>query len=220
MIDNQLELFGILVSFTFTVLVLSYALGDNLLFRLAVHIFIGAAAGYAAAVALKDVLLPRLGAMSQTQMMVALIWILLLGMKLFGSSPRISRIGNLAAALMVGVGAAVAVGGAIQGTLVPQVSAASNFFNSASYQENTMQALIWGGFALVGTITSLAHFHFSAKAVPNQIPKRARWIELISMVGQVFISIALGVIFAGVYSAALLALIERFNFIVEMIDMF
>jgi hypothetical protein len=219
MIDSQLDLFGILVSFTFTVLVLSYALGDNLLFRLAVHIFIGAAAGYAAAVALRDVLLPRLGAMNPTQMMVALLWILLLAMKLFGSTPRISRIGNLAAALMVGVGAAVAVGGAIQGTLVPQVSAASNFFNSASY-DNPLQALVWGSFALVGTITSLAHFHFNAKAVPNQIPKRARLIELVSMVGQVFISIALGVIFAGVYSAALLALIERFYFIVQMIDSF
>jgi hypothetical protein len=39
------------------------------------------------------------------------------------------------------------------------------------------------------------------------------------MIGQVFISIALGVIFAGVYSAALLALIERFDFIVQIIDM-
>jgi hypothetical protein len=219
MIDNQLELFGILVSFIFTVLVLSYALSDNILFRLAVHIFIGTAAGYAAAVALKDVLLPRLGAMgaiNQTQMMVALVWILLLGMKVFGATPRISRIGNLAAALMVGVGAAVAVGGAIQGTLVPQISAASNFFR----YENQLQALVWGSFALVGTITSLAHFHFSAKAVPNQIPKRARLIEMISTVGQVFISIALGVIFAGVYSAALLALIERFYFIVGIIDTF
>lgn len=219
MIENQLELFGILISFTFTVLVLSYALGDNLLFRLAIHLFIGAAAGYAAAVALKEVLIPRIGSMNQTQMVVALFWVFLLGMKLFGSSPRISRIGNLAAALMVGVGAAVAVGGAIQGTLLPQISAASSFFDSASYKTQ-MQALVWGSFALVGTISSLAHFHFGAKAVPNQIPKRARWIEIISKVGQVFISIALGVIFAGVYSAALLALIERFSFIVQIIDMF
>ena len=69
----------------------------------------------------------------------------------------------------------------------------------------------------MGTITSLAHFHFSAKAVPNQIPQRARLIELISKIGQVFIAIALGVIFAGVYSAAMLALIERFDFIVQVI---
>lgn len=31
MLDNPLDLFGILISFTFTVLVLSYALGDNML---------------------------------------------------------------------------------------------------------------------------------------------------------------------------------------------
>jgi hypothetical protein len=213
------EVIGILVSFTFTVLVLSYVLGDNMLFRLAIHIFIGVAAGYVAAVALKDVLIPRLSGMDNTQMVVALFWIALLGMKLFGASPRISRLGNLASALMVGVGAAIAVGGAIQGTLVPQISAAGNFFNVASY-DNAFQALVWGGFALVGTITSLAHFHFGAKAVPNQIPTRARWIEIISKVGQIFIAVALGVIFAGVYSAALLALIERFEFIAQLIGKF
>jgi len=216
MFENQLELIGMLVSFTFTVLVLSYALGDNMLFRLAIHIFIGAAAGYAAAVAIKEILLPRLAGMTDMQFMIALFWIGLLSLKLFGSAPQISRLGNLASAMMVGVGAAVAVGGAIQGTLLPQISAASNFFDSASY-DNFLQSLVWGSFALVGTITSLAHFHFSAKAVQNQIPKRSRLIEIISKIGQVFIAIALGVIFAGVYSAALLALIERFDFIVQVI---
>jgi hypothetical protein len=214
----ELDTIGILVSFTFTVLVLSYALGDNMLFRLAIHIFIGATAGYAAAVVLKDVLIPRLGAMDDTQFVIALFWIALLGLKLFNSFPRISRIGNLASALMVGVGAAVGVSGAIRGTLVPQISAAGDFFSVASYEGNAFRALIWGSFALVGTITSLAYFHFSARAVPNQIPKRARWIEIVSVVGQGFISIALGVVFAGVYSAALLALIERFNFITEIIN--
>jgi len=216
MFENQLELIGMLVSFTFTVLVLSYALGDNMLFRLAIHIFIGATAGYAAAVAIKEILLPRLAGMTDMQFMIALFWIGLLSLKLFGSAPQISRLGNLASAMMVGVGAAVAVGGAIQGTLLPQISAASNFFDSASY-DNFLQSLVWGSFALVGTITSLAHFHFSAKAVQNQIPKRSRLIEIISKIGQVFIAIALGVIFAGVYSAALLALIERFDFIVQVI---
>ena len=219
MLGDQLELIGWLVSFTFTVLVLSYALGDNMLFRLAIHIFIGIAAGYAAAVALKDVLIPRLSEMDNTQMVVALFWITLLGMKLFGSSPRIFKFGNLASALMVGVGAAIAIGGAIQGTLLPQISAASDFFTTANY-DNAFQALVWGSFALVGTITSLAHFHFGAKAVPNQIPTRALWIEILSKVGQIFIAITFGVIFAGVYSAALLALIERFDFISQLIGKF
>jgi hypothetical protein len=216
----DMDTLGILVSFTFTVLVLSYALGDNMLFRLAIHIFIGATAGYAAAVVLRDVLFPRLGAMNDTEFVVALFWIALLGLKLLNSWPRVSQIGNLATALMVGVGAAVGVGGAIQGTLIPQITAAGDFFNVASYQGDAFRTLIWGSFALLGTVTSLAHFHFSAKAVPNQIPKRSRWIEIVSKVGQGFIAIALGVIFAGVYSAALLALIERFDFIVQLINNF
>lgn len=219
MLESQLDVLGTLVSFTFTVLVLSYALGDNMLFRLAIHIFIGVAAGYAAAVALKDVLIPRLDGLSITQMLVALFWIALLGLKLLGSSPRISRVGNLASALMVGVGAAIAVGGSIQGTLLPQISAAGDFFTATNYS-NPLQAMVWGSFALVGTITSLAHFHFSARAVPNQIPKRTGWIEFLSKIGQIFIATALGVIFAGVYSAALLALIERFDFIAQIIGAF
>jgi len=214
---DNLELLGMLVSFTFTVLVLSYALGDNFLFRLAIHIFIGAAAGYVAAVALKDVLIPKLTGMNPTQMSIAVIWILLLAFKLFGSSPRIAQIGNPASAMLVGVGAAVAVGGAIQGTLIPQISAAADFFNAASYEGNPVRTMVWGAFALVGTITTLAHFHFNARAVPNQIPTRSRWVESVSKIGQVFIAIALGVVFAGVYSAALLAMIERFDFIVKMI---
>jgi hypothetical protein len=218
--SDSLEFLGILVSFTFTVLVLTYALGDNPFFRLAIHIFIGTAAGYAAAVALKGVLLPKLSGMDPTQRIIAISWIALLALKLFGSSPRISRIGNLASAMMVGVGAAVAVGGAVQGTLIPQISAAGDFFNTASYEGNAFRAMVWGSFALVGTIATLAHFHFTARAVPNQIPSRARLIELVSKVGQVFIAIALGVIFAGVYSAALLAMIERFDFIVNMLGVF
>jgi hypothetical protein len=214
MADNPLEILGMVVSFTLTILVLSYALGDNMLFRLVTHIFIGAAAGYTAAVAIKEVLIPRLFNIDDNiQFVIAIIWIGLLALKLFGSTPKISRLGNVASAMMVGVGAAVAVGGAIQGTLLPQISAASGYY----HYDAPLQSLVWGSFALLGTITSLAHFHFNAKAVPDQIPSRSRLIELISKIGQIFISIALGVIFAGVYSAALLALIERFDSIIQVV---
>jgi energy-converting hydrogenase Eha subunit A len=41
-----------------------------------------------------------------------------------------------------------------------------------------------------------------------------RLIELLAWFGRIFIAIALGVIFAGVYSAALTAFIERINFLI------
>jgi len=209
-----LQVIGLLVSFVLTVMVLLYAFDDNVLFRVAVYLFVGVAAGYASAVALKDVILPRLIGLQPTQLLVVVLWIVLLAMKL---SPRTAKIGNPAAGLLVGVGAAVAIGGAIQGTLLPQVLASTELF-APSLTQQTFQAGGAGQAAgyvlrsltiLVGTVATLAHFHFGAKPAPNQIPQRSRWIETISKVGEVFIALTFGVIFAGVFSAALVAMVER-----------
>ncbi|MBN2045899.1 MAG: hypothetical protein JW757_12820 [Anaerolineales bacterium] len=220
-----LDLIGMLVSFVLTVLVLLYAFDDNALFRVAVYLFVGVAAGYASAVALKDVIFPRMFGLERDQLLLVLLWIVLLAMKL---SPRTARIGNPAAGLLVGVGAAVAVGGSIQGTLIPQVLAAGDFF-APSLMRQSFQAgfagqgigyLIRGLAILVGTVATLAHFHFGAKPAPNQIPQRYHLIEIISKVGQFFIAVTFGVIFAGIYSATLTALVERLAFIYQVIQLF
>jgi hypothetical protein len=221
----MLDLIGLLVSFVLTVLVLMYVFDDNALFRVAVYLFVGVAAGYASAVALKDVILPRLFNLEQDQFLVVILWIVLLAMKL---SPRTARIGNPAAGLLVGVGAAVAVGGAIQGTLIPQVLAAGDFFAPALMKQSFAAGnggqgvgyLIRGLAILVGTVATLAHFHFGAKPAPNQIPQRHRFIEIISKVGQFFIAVTFGVIFAGIFSASLTALVERLAFVQQFIQMF
>src|SRR5512139_1366065 len=47
---------GAIIGFVLTIMVLSYIIGDNVLFRLAISIFIGAASGYAAVLILYNVL--------------------------------------------------------------------------------------------------------------------------------------------------------------------
>jgi len=222
---TMIDLIGLLVSFVLTVLVLLYTFDDNALFRVAVYLYVGVAAGYASAVALKDVILPRLFSLESDQLLLVALWIVLLAMKLF---PKTARIGNPAVGLLVGVGAAVAVGGAIQGTLIPQVLAAGDFFAPSlmqqSFQAGAMREgtgyLIRGLAILIGTVATLAHFHFGAKPAPNQIPQRHRFIEVISKVGQVFISVTFGVIFAGIFSASLTALVERLSFVYQFIQLF
>lgn len=218
---STIDLIGMLVSFVLTILVLLYAFDDNALFRLAVYIFIGVAAGYAGAIALKDVLLPRLLNLSNTQMLIVVLWIVLMAMKL---TPRTAKLGNPAAGLLVGVGAAVAIGGAIQGTLIPQVSSAGDIFAPSLMRQSQaggmLLLIVRGTLVLVGTISTLGYFHFSAKHTPNQIPQRNRIIEIVSKIGEIFIAITFGVIFAGVYMAALTALVERFHFISELIRTF
>lgn len=222
---TMLDLVGLLVSFALTVMVLLYAFDDNPLFRLAIYLFIGVAAGYASAVALKDVILPRMLSLQGTQATAVILWIVLLAMKL---SPRTARIGNPAAGLMVGVGAAVAVGGAIQGTLLPQVLGAQDIFAPILMQQAMLSGqagaalgfFIRGIAIMVGTVATVAHFHFGAKPAPNQIPQRHKAIEAVSKVGQFFIAVTFGVLFAGIYSAALTALIERLIAIYELVQIF
>lgn len=214
---NILDLVGMLVSFVLTVLVLLYVFEDNALFRLAIYLFVGVAAGYAGAVAVKDVLLPRLFGLEVSQMLFVVVWVLLLLLKI---SPRTAKFGNPASGLLVGVGAAIAVGGAIQGTLVPLVVSSGDYFSPAGATGglgSALQYFLQGSVVLIGTIATLAHFHFGAESAPNQIPTRNRVIEVISQIGQGFIAVTFGVIFAGIYSAALTALIERLSFLLDVI---
>ena len=55
-----IELISGIIGLIFTLLIFSYLIGDNPLFRMAVYIFIGAASGYAAVVICYSVLLPKL----------------------------------------------------------------------------------------------------------------------------------------------------------------
>jgi len=66
---------------------------------------------------------------------------------------------------------------------------------------------------LIGTITSLAYFHFGVRSRGDQTAQRPLWIEILSQIGQVFIAVAFGTLFAGAYAAALAALVERISFV-------
>jgi hypothetical protein len=66
---------------------------------------------------------------------------------------------------------------------------------------------------LGGVIASLVYFHFGARATAEGAVRRFQAIEILAVIGSVFVAIALGVLFAGVYSAALTALVERLHFL-------
>jgi hypothetical protein len=203
------DLIGAAVGFVLTLLVFSYLIGDNALFRLAIHIFVGVAAGYAAVLVVYSVILPALRKPGDE--IVRLGPPLILGLWLLvKTSPRLARLGNPVMAYLVGVGAAAAIGGAVLGTIFPQVEAATGVFKGGGSIWSTM---VNGSIVLVGTLTTLAYFHFGARQTASGIAKREIAIEIVSRVGEIFIAIVLGAIFAGVYIAALSAFIERMHFI-------
>lgn len=219
----SLELISALVGFILTLMIFSYLIGDGPLFRIAVYIFIGVASGYAATVVWHQVLVPKLFEPLQTtnpnQLLLMIIPLALCLSLLAKLTPRISWIGNIAMAVLVGVGAAAAIGGALLGTLIPQTRAAMDAFDVSSAVSGVEVAgrFLEASVMLAGTTFTLASFHFSASRAPDGIAKRNRILEIIAWVGRIFISITFGVLFAGVYMSALTAMIERLSSIINFV---
>ncbi len=200
------EMVGMLLGFILTIAVFSYLLGDNPFFRIAVYLFIGATAGYTAALLIFDVLWPQMllpvlrGSMAQRG--IALIPLLLGVLLLMKASRHLGRLGNPSMGMLAGIGAAVAAGGAITGTLFPQTAASIQTLSPRGGM-----GLINGGIVLLGTIATLAYFQFTMKR--SDTPKPNALVDALGDIGHIFIAITLGVLFAGVYLAALTALIGR-----------
>lgn len=210
-----IELISGIVGFIFTLLIFSYLIGDNPLFRMAVHIFIGAASGYAAVVICYSVLLPKLRLLRMddpAQLIMGIIPFLLGATLLAKLTPRISWLGSFAMALLVGVGAATALSGAVIGTLIPQSRSAMDAFVSPTFLQ-----LIEGVVMLGGTALTLIYFQFSARRAPDGAVKRNVILEVLAWGGRVFIAITFGVLFAGVYMAALTAMLERLSSMVNFV---
>lgn len=218
------------MSLLFTLMILSYLIGDNPLFKIAVYLFVGVASGYAASIIFWQVLYPRLflptievlqtGAYDIGIVRLAVPW-LGLGFILMKISPRLSGMSRGAMAFLVGAGAAVTLAGALIGTLIPQVMATINTFDlqvAEARNINAFEVLGNGLVILVGVVTSLAYFHFGARQKPDGSIHRFGLIEMIAWLGRIFIGITLGVVFAGVFASALTALIDRVVSIVNFIS--
>lgn len=220
------DLVWTLVAFLLTIFVLSYVLGDNELFRLAIMIFVGVSAGYAAVVIIYQILLPRLivpliasPLAEKTLLIIPAVLVILL---LFKLSTKLSVLGNPPMAFLTGVGAAVAVSGAVTGTIFGQINGAIAPFDLAGLSAASAGTQLLGGIILLGgTVASLGYFHFGARKTEGQTAtKQSIFMQTLSKIGQIFIAITLGALFAGVLAASLTALIERLDFLLDVIKSF
>jgi len=215
---------GALFGFVLTLLVFSYLVGDNPLFRITLHLFIGVSAGFAATVVIYNVIFPRMFVPlvygQGSEQILALVPIVLAGLLVTKISPRLAFIGNLPMAYIVGVSAAAAIGGAVLGTLIPQTLASMNLLDaqaSQAFDADLGLRLVNGIVILIGTLTTLAYFQFSSLSNLTEKTQLQTWIEALGQIGQVFVAITFGFLFAGVFSAALTALIGRVLFAVDFI---
>lgn len=213
---------GIIVGAIFTLFILSYLLGDNFLFRFATHVLVGAGAAYIAFTVFVDVLWQRVvlpfiilrSTLDPTLQMkadalvagIGLLFSLLLLSKFL---PRWALIGNIPVGYLVGVGAAVALGGALFGTIGAQVYATALPKDIAiSPTPNLGLNVILNIIVVIGTLTALLSFGFYRAA-------RRGILSGVNSIGRWFVSIALGATFALVYVASVTVLIDRVQAIVN-----
>lgn len=199
MTPENLDLIAGWLSFLLTLMVFSYVLGDNVIYRAAVHVLVGAAAGYIVIVAVESALIPWLDGTLLAERgsrdaatMTALravgaapfLFVVILIAKY---SPRYAAVGDLGMALVIGVGTAVAIVGAVAGTVVPLAREAGE-----SVGEDALDGLI----ILAGTICTLVYFQYMTGQRGGET-RRPRIIQALSTAGQFFVTLALGALYAG-----------------------
>jgi hypothetical protein len=218
------DLVGTLLGFLLTLLIFSYIFGDNALFRLGIHIFIGVAAGYTAVVAWYNIIWPQLFRPlfvgNTSERLFVIVPLVLSGLLLAKVSPRLALLGNPVMAYLVGVGVATAIGGAVLGTIFPQVGASINLFDLQIEQADTADILAQlanASIILVGTISTLAFFHFGLRTRPDLESQRGAMVEGLGWAGEIFIAVTFGALFAGVYTASLTAFVERLRFLTDFV---
>lgn len=211
---------GVWVAALLTILVWSYLIRDTLFFRIASSLLVGTAIGYVGAVVIKTVLwdglvAPLVADANNFFLNTGLLVIpLILGFSLlFKLTPnfRATTFSNIGLAYLFGIGAALAIGGALSGALVPQLLATMVSLKPEG------DDLGWVNSALIviGTLGAFLAFRFIQ-------PRDHSWQRAYSMltaawgtIGRGFIMVAFGAILASLIAARVSALVGQLYFLLH-----
>jgi hypothetical protein len=212
---------GTIIAALLTFMVWSYLLGDNPAFRIAEHLFVGIAVGYAIVVAWFNVVQPALfGAVAPQSPALAAAPLVLCLLLMAKVRPAWSGVGNIAVAFLVGVGAALAVGGALFGTLGPQVAATASLSLDPADYGDTQSALaspfLWQNLAvLVGTVGTFFYFTFNTQPQGPLGGFRETFTRFWSGIGRWVIMMMLGALFANTVTSRFALLIGRVQWLLS-----
>lgn len=214
----NIEILGVAVGAILTLVVFSYLIHDTFLFRLAQAIFVGVAIGYGASliiqnIILKNILLPLYNGDADSMLLLVPLALGLL-LFIFNLSKRGefgTLMGNLPIAYLLGVGAALALLGALTGTLIPQFL---RTFDSVQRSGNPLD-IVNGLVMLIGTAGALLAFRFTTGFQQTPLRLYASVARVWGGIGRGFIFITLGALFAGVLAARVSVLIGQLYFIIN-----
>ena len=200
-----MEMIGTAAGFIFTLLIFSYLLGDNFLYRLAVYVFVGLAAAFTTIVTLESVIMPLLTTGDDLSSFVNLILLAVgLVLTLF---LLVRPLRPISIAFLVAVGASLSILGAISGTIFPFV------FATGDTSSGIPNAII----LFIGVATSLIYFQYHAQQRPDGTVRRSRLVEALASIGKGFIAVTLGALYATAILTSLTILAGRISFFIGVL---
>lgn len=209
---------GVWLAAILTLLVLSYLIRDTFLFRLAQSLLVGTAIGFGSAVVLHSVVWDRLLVplledsvffwSSTWPLFIPLVLGLLLLTKLL---PNSSGLGNISLGYLFGVGAALAIGGALNGALMPQLRSTVMAFPPSPGLGNWVNSIL----ILVGTLGALLAFRFTTGLSSAPLRAYSALASAWGRIGTGFIMVAFGAIFANVVTARVSTLVGQLYFLLH-----
>ncbi len=203
-----------LIAVVLTLLVFSRLFGDNLVFRFVQYLFVGVSLGYAFVVVYHQVLRPNvlttLRDVGDPVLLGLRVLPFLLGLLLLArvtGRQNVSWLANIPLALLFGVATALAVGGALAGTLIPQL------LDTARPVQADPLNLIGSIVLVLGVVATLCYFYFT---VPRNTAQ-GRIVAVGARVGRWLLMIAFGFFLAGGLITYITALNDRLEFIVNFL---
>lgn len=209
-----MEQIGLWAGFVLTLMVFSYILGDNVLYRLAVYILVGLAAAFIAVVTWDSVIWPWINgtllnaAAGIGERVIGAVPLLLGLLLLLKVSPPFGRLGNLALAFVIAIGTAVALVGAITGTLLPLVNS-----STSTLSVNRINGIL----LILGVVCTLVYFQYLARRLPDGRVQRRAHIRVLAFFGQGVIVITLGALYAAAILTSLTIFSERVSFVLARV---
>jgi hypothetical protein len=214
------NLIGGIVAALLTIMVFSYLLGANPLWKIAQSLLVGVSVGYVSLVVLTQVVAPQIaqiivppegmstGDRWLGMVPVALGLLMLLRIAYPGAWPA-----SFGLNLVVVVGASLALGGALAGAVVPQALDTMRLV-TVSGDPASIAALVGNIVLVVGVVCALAYFAFGARGDGE----RPMPIKQLSMVGKWVLVVAFGAILGSLATTFYAALIERLSSLVELVE--
>ncbi|MEO0564410.1 MAG: hypothetical protein AAF125_20060, partial [Chloroflexota bacterium] len=199
---------GIWAAFVLTLMVYSYLIADTFLYRAAVYVFAGLTAGFVAVVTFQSVLAPWLRDLQEVENILELIvdalpilFVLVLALR---PLPVIraftSPLRRIVLAFLIGVGAALAIVGAVTGTVIPL---------TLQTGRSAGEGLVVGLITIIGVVTVLSYFQYSARRRDDGTTVQNPAVQGTRAVGGAVLAITFGTIYAAAIATAMTVFTER-----------